>query len=126
MSRRLLIKTIDQSPSVRSRVAKLGFSDDKWNHMFHSKVGGGGSLNDGRDDRFVGIGERVEENHSFEIFRKRKTGYGHLVEGVDQVINLARNIFTFVNTKVDTFNKSVILSSSTCRSKKSLDRKSVV
>ena len=115
-----MIKTIDQSPSVRSRVAKLGFGDDKWNHVFHGEVGGSGGLDDGRDDRFVGIGERVEENHSFEILRKRETSYGHLVEDVDQVINLARNVFTFVNTKVDTFNKGVILSSSTCRSEKSL------
>ena len=120
MSRWLLVKTIDQSPSMRSRVAELGFSDNEWNHMFHGKVGGSSGLDDGRDDGFIGIGERVEENHGFEILRKRETGYGHLVEGVDQVINLARNIFTFVNTKVDTFNKSVILSSSTCRSEESL------
>ena len=111
-----MIKTIDQGPSVRSRVAKLGFSDNKWNHMFHGEVGGGSGLNDSRDDRFIGIGERVEENHSLEILRKRKTGYGHFMEGVDQVINLAWNVFTLVNTKVDTFNKSVVLSSSTCRS----------
>ena len=111
-----MIKTIDQSPSMRSRVAELGFGDDKWDHMFHGKIGSGSSLNDSRDDRFIGIGERVEENHSFEILRKRETGYGHLVEGVDQVINLTRNVFTLVNTKVNTFNKSVILSSSTCRS----------
>ena len=70
MSRWLLVETIDQSPSVRSRVAKLGFSDNKWNHMFHGEVGGSGGLDDGRDDRFIGIGERVEENHSFEILRK--------------------------------------------------------
>ena len=120
MSRWLLVKTIDQSPSVRSRVAKLGFSDDKWNHMFHGKIGGSGGLDDGRDNGFIGIRERVEENHSFEILGKRETGYGHLVEGVDQVINLARNVFTFMNTKVDSFNKSIILSSSTCRSKESL------
>ena len=120
MSKWLLIKTIDQSPSMRSRVAKLGFSDNEWNHVFHGKVGGGSGLNDGGDDRFIGIGERVEENHSFEILRKRETGYGHLMEGVDQVINLARNVFTLVNTKVDTFNESVILSSSTCRSEKFL------
>ena len=120
MSRRLLVKTIDQSPSMRSRVAKLGFSDNEWNHVFHGEVGGSGGLDDGRDDRFIGIGERVEKNHSFEILGKRETSYGHLVEGVDQVINLARNVFTFVNTKVDTFNKSVILSSSTCRSEESL------
>ena len=88
--------------------------------MFHGEVGSSGGLDNGRDNRFIGIGERVEENHSFEVLRKRETGYGHLVEGVDQVINLARNVFTLVNTKVDTFNKSVILSSSTCRSKKSL------
>ena len=69
MSRWLLIKTIDQSPSVRSRVAKLGFSNDKWNHMFHGEVCGGSSLNDGRDDRFIGVRERIEENHSFEILR---------------------------------------------------------
>ena len=69
-------------------MAKLGFSDNEWNHMFHSKVGGSGGLNDGRDDRFIRIGERVEENHSFEILGKRETGYGHLVEGVDQVVNL--------------------------------------
>ena len=111
---------IDQSPSVRSRMAKLRFSDNEWNHVFHGEVGGSGGLDDGRDDRFVGIGERVEENHSFEILWKRETGYGHLVEGVDQVINLARDIFTFVNMKVDAFNKGVILSSSTCRSEESL------
>ena len=89
--------------------------------MFHGEVGGSGGLNDGRDDGFIGIGERVEKNHSFEILGKGETGYGHLVEGVDQVINLARNVFTLVNTKVDTFNKSVILSSSTCRSEESLE-----
>ena len=77
-------------------------------------------MDDGRDDGFIRIGERVKENHSLEILRKRETSYGHLVEGVDQVVNLARNIFTLVNTKVDTFNKSVILSSSTCRSEESL------
>ena len=115
-----MIKTIDQSPSMRSRVAELGFGDNKWNHVFHGKIGGSGGLDDGRDDRFIGIGERVEENHSFEILWKRETGYGHFVEGIDQVINLARNVFTFVNAKVDTFNKRIILSSSTCRSKKSL------
>ena len=42
------------------------------------------------------------------------------MEGVDQVINLARNVFVFVNMKVDTFNKGVILSSGACRSKTSL------
>ena len=42
------------------------------------------------------------------------------MEGVDQVVDLARNVFVFMNTKVDTFNKSVILSSCACRSKKSL------
>ena len=42
------------------------------------------------------------------------------MEGVDQVIDLARNVSVFVNMKVDTFNKSVVLSSSTCRSKMSL------
>ena len=88
--------------------------------MFHGKIGSSGGLDDGRDDGFIGIGERVEENHSFEILRKRETSYGHFVEGVDQVINLARNVFTLVNMKVDTFNKSIILSSSTYRSKKSL------
>ena len=88
--------------------------------MFHGKVGSSGGLDDGRDDGFIGIGERVEENHSFEILGKRETGYGHLMKGVDQVINLARNALTLVNTKVDTFNKSVVLSSSTCRSEKSL------
>ena len=120
MSRWLLVKMIDQSPSVRSRMMKLGFGDDKWNHMFHGKVDGSSGLNDGRDNRFIGVRERVEENHSFEILRKGETGYGHFMEGVDQVINLARNVFTLVNTKVDTFNKSMILSSSTCRSKKPL------
>ena len=120
MSRQLLVKMIDQSPSMRSRVAKLEFGDNKWNHMFHGEVGGSGGLNDGRDDRFIGIGERVEENHSFEILGKCETGYGHLVEGVDQVVNLARNVFTLVNTKVDTFDKSIVLSSSTCRSEESL------
>ena len=105
---------------MRSRVAKLGFGDNKWNHMFHGEVGGSGGLNNGRDDRFIGIGERVEGNRGLEILGKRETGYGHFVEGVDQVINLARNVFTLVNMKVDTFNKSVILSSSTCRSKESL------
>ena len=60
MSRWLLIKTIDQSPSMRSRVAELGFSDNKWNHVFHGKIGSSGGLNDGRDNRFIGIGERVE------------------------------------------------------------------
>ena len=105
---------------MRSRVAKLRFGDNKWNHVFHGKVGSSGGLNDGRDDGFIGIGERIEENRSFEILRKRETGYEHLVEGVDQVINLARNVFTLMNTKVDTFNKSVIFSSSTCRSEESL------
>ena len=117
MSRRLLINTIDQSPSMRSRVAELGFGDNKWNHMFHGEIGGSSGLNDGRDDRFIGIEERVEENHSFEILGERETGYGHFVEGVDQVINLAGTVFTLVNTKVNTFNKGIILSSSTCRSK---------
>ena len=42
------------------------------------------------------------------------------MEGVDQVVNLAGNIFTLVNTKVDTFNKGIVLSSSTCRSEESL------
>ena len=42
------------------------------------------------------------------------------MEGVDQVVDLARNVFIFMNMKVDTFNESIILSSSTCRSKKSL------
>ena len=88
--------------------------------MFHGKVYGSGGLDNSRDNRFIGVGERIEENHSFEVLRERKTSYGHLVEGVDQVINLARNVFTLVNTKVDTFNKSIILSSSTCRSKESL------
>ena len=120
MSKWLLIKTIDQSPSMRSRVAKLGFSDNEWNHVFHGEVGGSGCLNDGRDDGFIGIGERVEENHSFKILRKRETGYGHFVKGVDQVINLARNVFALVDMKVDTFNESIILSSSTCRSEESL------
>ena len=60
MSRWLLINTVDQSPSVRGRVVKLGFGDDEWNHMFHGKIGSSGSLDDGRDDGFIGIGERVE------------------------------------------------------------------
>ena len=101
-------------------MAELGFGDNKRNHMFHGKIGSSGGLNDGRDDGFIGIGERVEENHSFEILGKRETGYGHLVEGVDQVINLARDVFTFMNAKVDTFNKGIILSSRTCRSEESL------
>ena len=51
---------IDQSPSMRSRMAKLGFRDDKRNHMFHGKVDGSSGLDDGRDNRFIGMKERVE------------------------------------------------------------------
>ena len=99
---------------------KLGFGDNKWNHVFHGKISGSGGLDDGRDDSFIGMRKRVKEDHGFDILRECETGNGHLMEGVDQVIDLTRNIFIFVNTKVDTFNKSVILSSSACRSKKSL------
>ena len=60
MSRWLLVKTIDKSPSVRGRVPELGISDYKWNHMFHGEVDGSGGLNDGRDDSFIGMGERIE------------------------------------------------------------------
>ena len=60
MSRWLLVKTIDQSSSVRSRVMKLGFSNNKWNHVFHSEVGSSGGLDDGRDDSFIGMRERIE------------------------------------------------------------------
>ena len=45
---------------MRSRMTKLGFSDNEWNHMFHSKVDISGGLDNGRDDRFIGMWERVE------------------------------------------------------------------
>ena len=45
---------------MRSRVAKLGFSDNKWNHVFHGEVDGSSGLDDGRDDSFIGVWERTE------------------------------------------------------------------
>ena len=60
MSGWLLVKTIDQSPSMRSRMTKLGFGDNEWNHVFHGKIGGSSGLNDGRDDSFIRMRERVE------------------------------------------------------------------
>ena len=45
---------------MRSRMAKLRFSNDKWNHMFHDEVDIGGGLDNGRDDRFIGMWKRIE------------------------------------------------------------------
>ena len=61
--------------------------------MFHCEVGSSGSLDDGRDDRFIGMWERIEEDHGFEIIWQGKTSSRHLVENVNPVINLVREIF---------------------------------
>ena len=105
-------------------MTELRFGDNKWNHVFHCEVGSSGSLDDGRDDRFIGMWERVEENHGFEIIWQGKTSSRHLVEDVYEIIDLIREIFHVMtaifarvdNVVFDGFRKTIKLSSYTGRS----------
>ena len=63
--------------------------------------------------------ERVEEDHSFEIIWQGKTSSRHLIENINEVIDLIRKIFhittvmfTRINNVVfDSFREAVKLSS---------------
>ena len=66
--------------------------------MFHSEVGSSGSLNNDRENRFIGMWERVEKDHSFQIIRQGKTSGRHLVENVNKVVDLIRKIFHITTT----------------------------
>ena len=75
--------------------------------MFHGEVGSGGSLDNGRDNRLIGMWERVEENHGFEIIWQGKTSSRYFFENVNGVVDLIRKIFHVTTTMFTRINNVV-------------------
>ena len=75
--------------------------------MFRGEVGSGGSLDNGRDNRLIGMWERVEENHSFDIIWQGKTSSRYFFENVNGVVDLIRKIFHVTTTMFTRINNVV-------------------